>query len=455
MKRYVVVFLLAGLLASCGGGDGGTSGATGSSGAGSAGGGGGNSGNAGGGNGGNAVSLPAAGARVEESDPAVTLSGAWTASNSSLGWSGDSAMQSTVAGARASFTFVGTSVRWIGSRGRGMGIASVSVDGGPATEVDLFARPNDEVHTEVITISDLSAGQHTLTVEVTGRANSEAQSNVVVVDAFDVQPDTTVSHWQDTDPNARFSAGWVKSDLGYPWSGNGVANAPQLPVTAQETQTAGESVTLPFRGTAINWIGYRGPDGGIATVQVDGGVPTEVDTYSPSPKFQPVVFTATGLADANHTLTIQATGRKNAASTAARIVVDAFDVITPGRRYEERDAAITYVGTWHSHNDARVWSEGATATSNETGATATFRFTGTSVSWIGCEKSSAGGTANVYIDGVFRQAVNLHQSYPIEGYQMSVFRADGLTNGPHTLTIEVTSPTGGSYVVVDAFDVHP
>ena len=37
---------------------------------------------------------------------------------------------------------------------------------------------------------------------------------------------------------------------------------------------------------------------------------------------------------------------------------------------------------------------------------------------------------------------------------MTVFRADGLTNGPHTLTIEVTS-TGGSYVVVDAFDVHP
>jgi hypothetical protein len=446
-----VVLLLAGLLVSCGGGgDGGSAGATGSTGAGGSGG----AGNSGSG-GGNTVMLPAAGARVEESDPAVTLSGAWTRSDASLGWSGDSAMQSTVAGASASITFAGTSVRWLGSRGRGMGIAAVSVDGGPAREVDLFARPADEIHTEIITISNLSAGQHTLKIEVTGRANSEAQSNVVVVDAFDVQPGTTVSHWQDTDPNARFSAGWIKSGGGYPWSGNGVSNAPQLPVTAQETETAGESVTLPFRGTAISWIGYRGPDGGIAVVQVDGGTPTEVDTYSPTAKFQPVVFTATGLADANHTLTIQATGRKNAASTAARIVVDAFDVITPGRRYEEGDPSIAYVGAWHSHNDARVWSEGATATSNETGATATFSFTGTSVSWIGCEKSSAGGTARVYIDGVFVQEVRLNQSYPIEGYQMTVFRADGLTNGAHTLTIEVTSPTGGSYVVVDAFDVHP
>jgi hypothetical protein len=38
---------------------------------------------------------------------------------------------------------------------------------------------------------------------------------------------------------------------------------------------------------------------------------------------------------------------------------------------------------------------------------------------------------------------------------MPVFRADGLSNGPHTLTVEVTSTNEGPYVVVDAFDVHP
>jgi hypothetical protein len=228
---------------------------------------------------------------------------------------------------------------------------------------------------------------------------------------------------------------------------------PELPVTAQETETAGATLTLPFRGTAINWIGYRGPDAGIATVQVDGGAATEVDLFSPTPKYQPVVFAATGLGDVNHTLTIQATGRKNAASTGARVVVDAFDVITPGRRYEEYDPSITFVGTWTPNNDARVWSEGDTATSNVAGTTATFRFTGTSVSWIGCEKGSAGGTANIILDGTFVKQVMLSQNYPIEGYQMTIFRADGLTSGPHTLTIEVVS-TSGSYVVVDAFDVR-
>jgi len=94
-----------------------------------------------------------------------------------------------------------------------------------------------------------------------------------------------------------------------------------------------------------------------------------------------------------------------------------------------------------------------TATSNQKGATATFRFTGTSVTWIGCEKGSAGGVANVFIDGTLVKEVRLSQNYPIEGYQMPVFRADGLANGPHTLQIEVTN-TDGSYVVVDAFDVR-
>jgi hypothetical protein len=363
-------------------------------------------------------------------------------------------MQSTTAGASASFTFNGTSVRWIGARGRTHGIATVSVDGGAPREVTLFARPNDEVHTPIITISDLAPGQHTLTVTVAGRPDPQGEGNVVVVDAFDVQPGTTVSHWQDSNPGYQWSGAWTKSSIFQLYSGSGVQNVPELAVTAQESQTAGAAVTVPFRGIGITWIGYRGPDAGIATVRVDSATGSEIDLYSPVATYQPIVYTATGLGDSNHALTITATGRKNAASTAARVVVDAFDVVTPGRRYEEYDPSIVYVGkTWTPHNDARVWSEGATATSNEPDSTATFSFTGTSVSWIGCMKGSAGGTADVFIDGVFQQRVQLNENYPTEGYQMTVFRKDGLPFGPHALKLQVVN-TNGSYVVVDAFDVR-
>lgn len=364
-------------------------------------------------------------------------------------------MQTATAGATASVSFTGTSIRWIGSRGRTGGIATLSVDGGPAVEVNTFGRPTDEVHTPIFTVNDLSAGRHTLTITVTGRKDSQADpGSLIVVDAFDIQPGTTLSHWQETDPNVSFTPGWIKSNIALPWSGTGVSNPPELPVSAQETQDPGPKMTLPFRGTGIAWIGYRGPDAGIARVQVDGGAASEVDLHSASATYQPVVFNAAGLADASHTLTIESTGRRNPASVGARVVVDAFDVTTPGRRYEQDHPAIHYAGEWTPDKRSRVWTEGVAATSNKPGATATFSFTGTSVSWIGCTKGSAGGTAKVYLDDVFVKEVRLNQNYPVEGYQITAFRADGLANGAHTLKLEVIN-TNGSYIVVDAFDVHP
>src|SRR5262249_12321367 len=92
MKRYVavIVAVLAGMLVSCGGSDGdGKTGAT----------------------GGGSPSTPStpptppappiamAGTRVEESNAAVTQSGAWVPASADWGWSGGSAVESTTAGA--------------------------------------------------------------------------------------------------------------------------------------------------------------------------------------------------------------------------------------------------------------------------------------------------------------------------------------------------------------------
>ena len=465
MNRYVtrvMVWLLAGLLVSCGGGGSGDSTSGGSSPDTSNGGsppsdGGGTPPPSGGGtpppNDGGVV-LPSAGARVEESDPKVILTGAWTPSDSRYGWSGGAARQSTAAGAVASFTFTGTSVRWIGRRSTGSGIAVVKLDGGPGIEVDLYAKPF-EVRTPVITLNGLTDGPHTLTIEVTGRQNPLSSSSAVVVDAFEVGP-PIVSHLQETDPDVTFSAGWVHLDDGK-WSGGGVRTGSDPAFGgARAAEAAGEKLTLKFRGTSISWIGYRGPGAGIARVQVDGAGPTDVDLYSPAEKIQAVVFTATGLTDATHTLTIEATGLKNDASTGSQVVVDAFDVTTPGRRYQERewDPTITnppiiYTGTWNDDNVNRVWSEGAAATTIEPGARATFTFTGTSVSWIGCEKASI-GRADIYLDGAFVKRVNMSKTVGIEGYQRTIYRADGLTNGIHTLEIVAVS----GITVVDAFDVQ-
>jgi hypothetical protein len=387
--------------------------------------------------------------RYEETDPAVSYTYGWIPRNAGdwSGWSGGTATQSSVPGARATFTFTGNSVTWIGYRSVDSGIARVFLDGVFVTEIDLFAR-NDESSVRVYSLRRLANGNHTLAIEVTGLKNAESQGAAVLVDAFDV-PAPVVSHMQDTDPDAAYAGSW--SHVAFSdqmWSGRSVSSA----------SAAGASVTMPFNGTAIGWVGYRGPEAGIARVYIDGVLAGEVDAYFNAPRFQSTLFTRTGLTNGDHSLTIQATGTKNPAATATGVYVDAFDVTTPGTRFEEEDPAVVYSGNWIHGNLNRTWSEGTISESATPGSRATFTFTGTSVRWIGCAKITT-GIARVYVDGVFAQEIDTFNPPPIEGYQRVIFKATGLAPGTHTLAIEATgrqNPSAGSnYVVVDAFDVQP
>ena len=67
------------------------------------------------------------GARVEETS--ATYTGTWTQGDSTRTWSGGTAAVSTTAGARATFDFSGTEVRWVGLRGPQTGTARIFLDG--------------------------------------------------------------------------------------------------------------------------------------------------------------------------------------------------------------------------------------------------------------------------------------------------------------------------------------
>jgi Big-like domain-containing protein len=398
---------------------------------------------------------PPAVQRFEETDASVSYGIGWSPRDDDFrgtgwyAWSGGSAAESMTPGARATFTFSGTSVTWIGMRSLDSGIARVFVDGVFVSEVDMFMR-STELHVPVFTVSGLTAGSHTLTIEATGMKNSDPQASssplaLVVVDAFDV-PAQVVSQLQDTDPDLAYTAGWTQGDNSKPWSS----------WFASISTAQGARATLPFIGTSISWIGYRGPDAGIANVYLDGSFAGEVDLYSPDEHVQAVLFTSPTMADANHTLTIEATGRKNAQSTSTRVVVDAFVVTTLGRRFEETDPSIAYAGSWDQGNFNRAWSMRTVAVSGEPGAQATFTFSGTSVSWIGTRKSTT-GIARVYLDGAFVTEIDTYAA--TDGLQNTIFRVSDLAAGTHTLTIEVTgrkNPASDSaYIVVDAFDARP
>jgi hypothetical protein len=386
--------------------------------------------------------------RYEETDASVSFTAGWIQGDSGWPWSGDTAAYSVTPGAQATFTFTGKSVTWLGYRSNRSGIARVFVDGVFVSEVDMFAR-TDEVRVPIFTMSGLTDSVHTLTIEVTGLKNEDSLVDdgvipAVVVDAFDV-PGPPVSRLQDSDPSITYTAGWVGGDTSHSWTGQ----------FATVSTTPGEQATLTFSGTSVSWIGYRGPDTGIARVYLDNIFAGEVDTYSPTGRIQDNLFTVTGLPESNYTLTIEVTGQKNDASAGALIVLDAFEVTAPGIRFEETDWSVTYSGGWNHGNRNRAWSGGSAAVSGTAGSQAAFTFTGTSVSWIGA-RAARTGIARVYLDGIFVTEVDTYAL--TEGFQNTVFTMSGLADTSHTLVIEATGRANpdatNNYVVVDAFDVR-
>jgi hypothetical protein len=383
--------------------------------------------------------------RFEETDPSVAYTSGWTG-DGGRSWSGGTAAYSTTPGAQATFTFTGPSVSWLGARGPQSGIALVFLDGVFLAEVDTFSK-TEEIRVPMFTATGLANASHTLMIEVTGRKNEHFNptDTVIVVDAFEV-PTSTVSRLQETDPAVIYSADWVQGNTLKAWSAG----------TASESVTPGARATFTFTGTSISWIGARGPQTGIARVFLDGSFVAEVDTYAPSDQIQAAVFTATGLADASHTLTIEVTGRKNMASASTLVNVDAFDVTSSGTRFQETHPSVTYSSGWIMGIRDRTYSEGSAAESATPGARATFTFTGTSVSWIG-GRGTVTGIARVFLDDVFVDEIDTYS--PTEAPQKTVFTLRGLSAGTHTLTIEVTglknAGSGDIWILVDAFDVIP
>ena len=396
--------------------------------------------------------------RYEQTDPSVTYTAGWS-QDSSRSWSAGSAAVSTTPGAQATFTFTGPSVNWIGGRGPWAGIARVSVDGAFVAEVDAYS--SEEIRVTMFTVNGLTNASHTLTIEVTGQMNAAALSNYVVVDAFDV-PGPAVSRLQETDPDVTYTAGWVQDNTLNslaPGITNGVIPNVSLrnwsAAAATLSTTPGAQATFNFTGTAVTWIGARGTQAGIADVFLDGSLVAEVDLYSPTEQIQQAVFTAAGLADASHTLTIAVTGRQNPASQGALVVVDAFEVTSSGIQIQETDPSIAYGPGWIQDNRDKAYSQGSSAESNTVGAQATFTFTGTGVRWIGARGPQT-GIARVFLDGAFVQDIDTYAL--TEGPQHTDFTATGLAAGTHTLTIQVIGKNLAStnfWILVDAFDVIP
>jgi hypothetical protein len=89
------------------------------------------------------------------------------------------------------------------------------------------------------------------------------------------------------------------------------------------SNTAGNTLTFPFTGTGIDWIGVIAPTCGNADVWVDGETPVTVDLHISTPaEYNKKLWARAGLSSGPHVLHIRVQGNGN-------VNVDALDVHTP------------------------------------------------------------------------------------------------------------------------------
>src|SRR5206468_5355030 len=216
-------------------------------------------------------------------------------------------------------------------------------------------------------------GAHTLTIEVTGTRNPASTDTWVLVDAFDVTGSsgaTTAARIEENNPAVSASPAGA-------WVLRGAEIAAFSSGTAGSSDVAGATATLTFSGTGVSWIGLKCSVCGIATVSIDGGAATSVDTAGPAAVGSPglasePVFTVSGLAAGAHTLVITVTGTTT--TSGAHIVVDAFDVTAGGgsaaTRIEENNHAVSAspVGAWvHRGAEVAAFSGGGADSSDVAG----------------------------------------------------------------------------------------
>ncbi len=140
----------------------------------------------------------------------------------------------------------------------------------------------------------------------------------------------------------------------------------------------------------------------------------------------------------------------SAASAPARRLISDWSQTNVVRTFQETSTRITYQGRWTRANYPDYLGT-AVRFAQGRGATATIRFTGTGISWIG-PVGPTRGKAKLYLDGHLVKTVDTYARHfkPAQILYEQTFAVAE----PRTLTISVTGTSGHPTVAIDAFVVR-
>jgi hypothetical protein len=139
------------------------------------------------------------------------------------------------------------------------------------------------------------------------------------------------------------------------------------------------------------------------------------------------------------------TFRVRAVDKAGRI--GAWQTVGPrkGQNVSDASGSITWKGQWKAVK-LKTYLGGALHWTKTKGATATLRFKGTSVAWVG-PIGSTRGKAQVYLDGKLMATVDLKAA---QFHPRRIVFAASVKNGSHTLVIKALGTAGRPTVAIDA-----
>ena len=207
-------------------------------------------------------------------------------------------------------------------------------------------------------------------------------------------------------------------------------------------QRAGAAVAVSFTGTKVTWYTMTGPTQGVATVYVDGVKKARVNNYAAANHWR-VARTIKGLKAGKHQLRIVVAGVKGAKAGKGTSVV--LDAVRAGKTLTTSPKA---VATWRTAK-ATTAAGSAYAVANLRGATTSFTFRGTSVSWF-TQTAPTMGKAKVYVDGELKGTVDNFSKRSKWNVRRTV---SGLSDAQHTVRVVVTGSkrkaAKGTDVVLD------
>ena len=171
-------------------------------------------------------------------------------------------------------------------------------------------------------------------VTAMARANPDDGTQFIYLRQADASSTATVTTHMalNTDQTGTYTYDDTNSALDYSGNWSHVMNQSYTGGDYDKTEsfsdTTGDSMSVMFTGTAVQWIAPTASNHGIADVYLDGKQVATVDGYSPGTEFQQVLYSVSGLQNTTHTLKIVVSGTKNPASGGTFVSIDAINVPT-------------------------------------------------------------------------------------------------------------------------------